>query len=52
MGFLNFVGWLITHWSTLTNEGEIKEDTALFFGNKLAPHTKHSKIQELLNVSH
>lgn len=49
---LTFVGWLVTYWSSLTEKGEIKEDTALCFGWRLAPHIAHRKIQELLIVSH
>ena len=49
--FLTFVGWLITQWSTMADKDEIKEDVALCFGSRLAPHFKHNKIQELLSVS-
>lgn len=52
MFFLTFAGWLVTHWSTLTNDTEIKEDAALSFGSGLVPHIAHSKIQDLLAVSH
>ena len=50
--FLNVFGWLVTHWSILTNDAEIREDVALSFGSSLVPHIGHSKLQELLTVSH
>lgn len=43
---------MVTHWSILTNDTEIKEDVALSFGYSLASRITHSKIQELLSVSH
>jgi len=49
--FLTFFGWLVTHWSTLTNHAEIKEDAALSFGHSLVPHITHSKMQDSLTVS-
>ena len=51
MFILNIVGWLVTHWSTLTRDAEVKEDAVMSFGNSLAPHFAHGKIQELLNLS-
>ena len=52
MLFLTFLGWLISHWSILTKDTEIKEDAALSFGSSLVPHIAHNKMQELLAVSH
>ena len=49
---LTFVGWLVTNWSTLTKDTEIKEDAALSFGSILVPHIGRNKMQELLAVSH
>ena len=51
MCILNIVGWLVTHWSTLTSGAEIKEDAVVSFGYNVAPHFAHGKIQELLDVS-
>ena len=51
MYILNIVGWLVTHWSTLTRGAEVKEDAVVSFGYNLVPHFAHGKIQELLNVS-
>ena len=48
---LTTVGWLVTHWSILTNKGEIKEDAALSFGSSLVPHIKHNEMEQLLTVS-
>lgn len=49
--FLTFLGWLVTHWSTLTSDTEIKEDAVMSFGCSLAPHIARNKMQELVTVS-
>ena len=49
---LTFVGWLVTRWSTLTDKGEIKEDTALHFAYSLVPYIKYNEMEQLLTVSY